>query len=336
MTNRRAVGGLLLYPDDDAGGLMTPEVAGLRDTLSASQALNSLRLSDFRPGQLSQIFVVDHERKLVGYLSLPEIVFAAPFARLRDIMHEDVVSVRTGTDQEECARLMRRYDLRSLPVVDAEGRLEGAISIEDLVEVAEEEATEDMFKMVGSGVQDSPNIPVWRRARIRLPWLIANLATALSAGAVLGIFEATLDRMAVLAVFLPVIMGHAGITGTQALTVIVRSLALDEVGPADTRRLLIGELAFTLLHGLVVGSLLALAALLWQGDPALAGLVAAAMVANLIVASVAGVLVPMAMKLVRVDPATSSTSFLTTVTDIAGIVLYLGPATLLLALFAAD
>jgi len=335
MRDRRSIGDLLLYPDDDAGGLMTTDVAGLRVEWPAQHAVNLLRSSGLDPENLQQLFAVDGEGVLLGHLSLSELVFAPSGARVRDVMHEDVVSVETDTDQEESARIMQRYELRSLPVVDSHGRLQGAIAIEDLVQVAEEEATEDMFKMFGLSGEERPDAPLASSLRNRLPWLLVNLGTVLAAGFVLGLFEPTIDKMAILAVFLPVVMGQAGIAGTQTLTFIVRSLALGDVTTSDTRRLLVREAGVTVAQWLTICVILGAIAFAWRQDVYLAGVVAGAMALNLLVAAAAGVLVPLGMRAARIDPAASSAVVVTTLTDICGIAVYLGLATAFLAAFRA-
>jgi len=335
MQDRRSIGDLLLYADDDAGGLMTTDVAGLRAEWPAQHAINLLRNSGLDPENLQQLFAVDGEGTLLGYLNLSELVFAPPSARVRDVMHEDVVSVETDTDQEESARIMQRYELRSLPVVDSRGRLQGAIAVEDLVQVAEEEATEDMFKMFGLGGEDRIHGPLVSSLGSRVPWLLVNLGTVLLAGFVLSLFEPTIDKMAILVVFLPVVMGQAGIAGTQTLTLVVRSLALGDVTTADTRRLLLRETGLAAAQGLLVGLVLALVVGLWQQDLYLGLLVAGATAFNLLVATVAGVLVPLGMKAVRVDPASSSAAVVIALTDLAGIAVYLSLATVFLTAFRA-
>ena len=333
MRSRRSVGDLLLYPDDDAGGLMTPDVAGLRAEWTAGHAINVLRHSGMDLANLQQLFAVDREGVLLGRLSLSELVFAPPASRVRDVMHADVVSVTLDTDQEETARVMQRYELRSVPVVDAAGRLQGAIAIEDLVAVAQEEATEDMFKIVGLASAGRANVPLASSLRGRLPWLLVNLGTVLAAGAVLSLFEPTIDRLAILAVFLPVVMGQAGIAGTQTVTLVVRSLALGEVTTSDARWLLLREAGVAVAQWMTVCVVLGVIAFVWRQDIYLALVVAGAMALNLLIAAAGGVLVPLGMKMMRVDPATSSAVVVTTLTDICGIAVYLGLATAFLALF---
>ena len=184
MEDRSAVGSLLLHKDDDAGGLMSTEFVSMR-----------------------QLFAVDDAGVLVGVLKLPELVFATPGSKVSDVMNSDVVSVEAGTDQEEAARLMQRYELRSIPVVDRSGHLEGTIAIEDLVDVVESEATEDMFRMIGVRGDARGAESVRGSVRNRLPWLMVNLATVLATGFVLSLFADTLSSLAILAVYLSVVMG---------------------------------------------------------------------------------------------------------------------------------
>ena len=199
MTARKAIGDLLLYQDDEAGGLMSPRVVALRDSWPAAHGINVLRYSGLATDELRQLFAVDENNVLVGHLDLPELVFASPGATVKDVMSADVISVETGTDQEEAARLMARYELRSIPVVDHVGRLKGAIAVEDLVQVASEEATEDMYRMVGVRLGERETGSIAASVRGRLPWLTINLGTVLLAGWVLSLFQSTLDSLTILA-----------------------------------------------------------------------------------------------------------------------------------------
>ena len=331
MTSRRAIGDLLLYQDDEAGGLMSPRVVALRDSWPAAHAINVLRYSGLGPDELRQLFAVDEDNVLVGYLDLPELVFAQPGATVSEVMSADVISVETGTDQEDAARLMARYELRSVPVVDHAGRLKGAIAVEDLVQVASEEATEDMFRMVGVRLGGRETGRFFASVRGRLPWLTVNLGTVLLAGWVLSLFQSTLDSLTILVVFLPVVMGQAGIAGTQTLTIIVRSIALGELPTSEARGVLLMETALAIGQGLVVGAILVGVVWVWRGDSYLAVVVAGALLLNMLVAALGGVLVPLVLRAVRIDPATSSAVFVTTLTDVSGIVLYLGLATAMLS-----
>ncbi len=331
MEDRSAVGSLLLHEDDDAGGLMSTEFVAMRQSWPTTRAINVLRNSGLDPADMRQLFAVDDDGVLVGVLELPELVFATPGSNVSDVMNSDVVSVEAGTDQEEAARLMQRYEIRSIPVVDRGGHLEGTIAIEDLVDVVESEATEDMFRMIGVRGDVRSIESVRGSVRNRLPWLMVNLATVLVTGIVLSLFAETLNSLTILVVYLPVVMGQAGIAGTQTLTIIVRSMAIGEVVTGDARRLLIREALLAVAQGVVVAAVIALVVLAWRGDAYLAAIVAGALFLNMLVAALSGVLIPIALRAMKVDPAASSAVFLTTVTDIAGIAVYMGLATAFLA-----
>lgn len=332
MRDRKGVGAVLIYGDEDAGGLMSPEVPALREDVNVARAMSMLRNLAYPRENIRQLFVVDHEGKLVGQLDLSSLVFSHPSRMLSDIMERDVVSVETGTDQEECARLMARYDLRSLPVVDPAGHLEGAIAIEDIVDVAAAEATEDMYKMIGTGVEDRALGPIRVSVRNRLPWLTVNIGTVMVVAAFLSLFESTLGILPILAVFMPMVMNQAGVAGTQVVTVVVRSLALGETDTSDFRRLIVRELVLAAVNGTAVSVILALVVGIWQRDDTMGLIVFGSMMASYLIAAIAGVLIPLSMKRFNIDPATASGVVLTTVTDIAGGVTYLGLATTFIVL----
>lgn len=329
MSNATTIADLLVHKDEDAGGLMSPDYAALRDYWSARHAVRVLREANLRPEALRQIYVVDAQDHLVGRLELATIVFAMPSARMSEIMNPDVISVTATVDQEEAVRVMERYELVSVPVTNAANQLEGAIGVSDLVNVAEQEATEDMLRIIGVTGPIASHRSLTESVRHRLPWLMLNLATVLVAGFALSWFEPTLDALAVLAVFLPVVMGQAGIAGTQTLTIIVRMLALSD-RPFSVPRMLVEELVLGIVQGLVVGAVLGAIVYLWQRDAALTALVTVSMVFNLAIAAFAGVIVPAVLRVFKVDPATASAVFVTTATDVCGIVLYLGLATVFL------
>ena len=332
MEDRSSISNLLLYRDDDAGGLMSTEFVAIRQSWPTSRAITVLRNSGLEPEDMRQLFAVDDEGLLVGVLELPDLVFARAGSKVSDVMNPDVVSVKAGTDQEDAARLMQRYEIRSIPVVDSDGRLEGSIAIEDLVDVVESEATEDMFRMLGVQGDARAVESVRGSVRNRLPWLMINLATVLATGLVLSLFTETLNSLTILAVFLPVVMGQAGIAGTQTLTIIVRSMAIGETVTGDARRLLVREALLAIAQGVVVATVIAGVVFIWRGDAYLAGIVAGALFLNMFIAALSGVLIPFTLRAVRADPAASSAVFLTTVTDIAGIAAYTGLATVFLSL----
>ena len=332
MEDRSAISNLLLYQDDDAGGLMSTEFVAIRQSWPTARAVTVLRNSGLESEDMRQLFAVDEDGLLVGVLDLPDLVFARAGSKVSDVMNADVVSVEAGTDQEDAARLMQRYEIRSIPVVDGHGRLEGTIAIEDLVDVVEAEATEDMFRMLGVRGDVRSVESVRGSLRHRLPWLLINLATVLATGVVLSFFTETLNSLTILAVFLPVVMGQAGISGNQTLTIIVRSMAIGDVATADARRLLIREALLAIAQGVVVALVIAAVVYLWRGDAYLAGIVAGALFLNMFIAALSGVLIPFTLRAMKADPAASSAVFLTTVTDIAGIAAYMGLATVFLSL----
>ena len=329
---------LLGYEDDDAGGLMTPEFIALHDDMTAAQAMTFVRsrAPDLDPEDVAQLFALDRNGVLTGGVSLAALVLARDYQRVSLLMEPDPISVQVETDREQCARLMERYALRNLPVVGDAGKLVGVLKLEDMVDVVEDEATEDMYRMIGVDEGEKALGPFWESVRNRLPWLCVNLGTVMLAGLVITLFESTLARAVALAVFLPVIAGQGGIAGTQTLTLIVRSLALREISPANTWRLFSKETRLGLVHGLGLGVITGVIVLLWKGSEYLALVAAVAMLANLVVAGMAGVLVPLALKAVRVDPALASAVAVTTVTDVVGLLIYLGFASLTIGLITGS
>ena len=331
---------LLEYEDDDAGGLMTPEFVALRETMNVGQALDFVRLWAREvgpdPEYLHYLFVVDWDGALKGGLSLAQLVLASRSQFVSLLMDEDIISVGVETDQEEAARLMERYDIFNLPVMDDDGRLVGVVWLDDMIRVLDDEATEDMFRMIGVAEEEKALGPFWRSVRNRLPWLVVNLGTAVLAGFVITLFQSTMGQVVALAAFLPVIAGQGGIAGTQTLTLIIRSITLGEVSPANTRRLLLKELGLGLVHGLALGLVVGVIAFIWKGSEYLALVVGIAMAANLVVAGISGVIVPLGFRALRIDPALSSAVAVTTLTDVLGFLVYLGLATAAIGLIVGS
>jgi magnesium transporter len=318
---------LLEYPDDTAGGLMVPDYPVVREHISAANALDRLRLMGTRAEDFGSIFVIDDDNKLVGTISITRLALARPSTVIADLVQREFVSVRTNTDQEELARLMERYNVNELPVLDQEGHLVGVILAEDMVDVVEDEATEDMYRMAGVAGERVFG-PLHASMRRRLPWLYLNLVTAFLAASVISLFEATIARVVALAVFLPVVAGMAGNGGTQTLTVVVRSMALGDLPLRLGFRLLARELSLGFINGALLGIAVGVVASLWKGIPMLGVALGLAMLGNMMVAALAGAGVPLILRLLRLDPAVSSAVFVTTFTDIFGFLLYLGFATL--------
>jgi magnesium transporter len=325
MRNMESVGKLYKYQNPDNEFMKTDFIA-IRSEWSVSHAVSVLRKSNIIANKLQNLFIVDVNGKLVGSIDLPDLIFSDLTKSVSDVMDSKIIYVDSETDKKECARIMDQNGLRALAVTSQEGVLEGVISIEEVVHLVEEEATNDMFKMVGMSIDDKVVGPIKNSFKRRLPWLIINLGTVLFAGFVLSLFTEHVRQMPVLAVFLPVIIGQAGIAGTQTLTLVVRALALGEVTTKDTKQILYRELFLSVVQGICVTLLLFAVILIWQSDLNLALLVAFAMLLNLFVAGLTGVIVPIFMKAVNLDPASSSAVIVTTFTDIAGVLLYMGLA----------
>ena len=325
---------LLNYEDDDAGGLMTPEFMSLEEQMSVTEAINLIRHStnEIDINEVSYILVVDGNRILKGGLNVSRLVTASGDQLISEVMHPSLITVDTETDQEECAKLMERYNLMTLPVTDDDGKLVGVVKMEDMINIFQEEATEDMYKMVGVDEGEKILGPFWKSVRGRLPWLCVNLATAGLAALVITLFQSTLSQLITLAVFLPVIAGQGGIVGTQTLTLVVRSLALGEIDKSQAKKLLIKELELGLVHGLILGAISGVVAYFWIGNEFLALVVGVAMLANLVIAGISGVVLPLCLKAMKIDPALASAVVVTTVTDIVGFIIYLGLATLAISL----
>ena len=318
---------LLEYPDESAGGVMDPEAPSVMAGSPAGNALDLLRLRSQEESPRIMP-VVDEGRRVVGRVDIVKLALARPGLSVSDIMETDVVSVSPDTDQEECAALARQYDLDLIPVVDGEGRLLGAIRDDDIIDVVVEEATEDMYR-IASVEGESVQGPLLRSMRHRMPWLGLNLVTVFLAALVIGVFESTVARVVALAIFLPIIPGQAGMSGMQTLTLVVRSMALGELPGRRVLRLLIRELALALVQGILLGVVVGAAAYAWKGDPTLGIILAAAMVGNMIIAGLTGAGIPLLLRKLKMDPAVSAAVFISTFTDVLGLLLFLGLATLL-------
>ncbi len=336
MATAGEVSSLLPHADTTAGGRMTTDLVAVHSQWTAEQCLNYLRQARPEAEQAYYLYVVDNNHRLRGVLSLRHLVVAPPEALVAEIMTPEVISVSEDTDQEEVARLVRHYDFAALPVIDADEHLVGVISGDDVLDVVTEEATEDMYRMVGlpaeevaSAAHEVAAAPVARAVRRRLPWLLVNLMTAFLAALTVSAFEDTISKVAALAIFMPVIAGQAGNTGSQTATIMVRGLALGEVEPRDVWAILSRQLPFGLVAGFAVGLPTAALALLLTGNGWLGLVVTAAMVGNNIIAVGAGTLIPLTLRWLRLDPALSATIWLTTFTDVMGFVLLLGLGALL-------
>ena len=325
---------LLRYSPDSAGGIMDNRFIALRSDKTVEESLAALRASsEKRVDDVLYIYVTDDADRLVGVVALRDLVFAPVDRRISEIMNRGVRFLRVDDDQEEIARQIQHYQFLGLPVVDEQQRLVGIVKVRDAIRVAQVEATEDMQLMVGLSGEERIWTP-WRHSIAkRLPWLGVNLITALGAATVVSIFENTVSRWTALVAFLPLICAVAGNAGNQALTVIIRSLALGEVAPGDALRALRKELFIGAANGLVLALAIGLIAFAWKGSVLLGIVAGSAMLLNQIIGALSGVVIPFALKWFKVDPALASSILVTALTDTMGFLVFLGTATLAMRTF---
>jgi magnesium transporter len=321
---------LLEYDEQTAGRIMNPHVFALNEDMTVGEAITELQ--NARDVEMVfYLYVVDERRHLVGVVSLRRLLLVSPETPLKRIMTADLLSVRVDTDQEEVARLVASYNLLAIPVVDEENKLVGVITVDDVIDVIKDEATEDIYRLAGVAGDERPFTPATESLRKRLPWLGVNLVTAFMAASVVALFEGTISQITALAVFMPIVAGMGGNAATQTLTVIVRGIALGELSWSNSRKALMKEAAVGVGNGLVLGIVAAAVAWTTRGNPVLGLVLCAAMIINMFVAATAGTLVPLGLRAVNVDPALASSVFITTLTDVFGFFAFMGLATLFMS-----
>ena len=330
--DRRGLEPLLAHDEESAGGLMQAELFKVRNAWNVDKVLMVLRRFGKDIENLNYVYVVDDDDKLVGMLPLYRLLYAEPDMRIIDIADREFPFATAGQDQEEVARIFDKYDVLALPVIDEHGVLVGRITADDVIDVIHEEATEDMYRLAALSDQDDLAEPVGTTARRRGIWLALNLITAIVASVVIAQFEATIAQIVALAVLMPIVASMGGIAGTQTLTVIVRGIALGRITFANARRTLIKEVSVGIVSGFVFAAVMAFVAAYWF--PAygmkLGLVIAAAMLINLFMAGLAGAMIPLGLQRLNIDPALASGTILTTVTDVAGFLSFLGLATVFL------
>jgi magnesium transporter len=325
--DRSDVDRLLRYDEESAGGLMTTHLVTVTDLDTVGLALEAVRRQAEDVDDVTQIFAVDTARRLVGLLSFKQLVVTPPDRLVRDVMDDADVRVGPDEDQEQVARLMARYNVPSVPVVDLLGRLLGRVTYDDVIDVTEAEATEDLLRFGGVSPDEELGARWTIAVRSRLPWLYVNLLTAFLAAAVVYFFKDSIQRVATLAVWMPIIAGMGGNAGTQALAVTVRRLSLGQVPASRLREVITKELLVGLVNGLAIGVVISVIAVL-LGEPwRLGAVVFLAMSLNLFVAGFAGSFVPVLLERMGIDPAVASSIFVTTLTDVCGFGLLLGLGT---------
>ena len=317
---------LLEYDEQTAGRIMNPHVFALSEDMTVGEAITELQ-TNRDVEMVFYLYVVDERRHLVGVVSLRRLLLVSPETPLKRIMTTDLITARVDMDQEEVARQVASYNLLAIPVVDEENKLVGVITVDDVIDVIKDEATEDIYRLAGVAGDERAFTPPLESLRKRLPWLSVNLATAFMAASVVALFEGTIERVTALAVFMPIVAGMGGNAATQTLTVIVRGIALGELTWRNSRKTLMKEAVVGVGNGIVLGVIAAVVAWVTRGSPVLGLILCAAMIINMFVAATAGTLVPLGLRAANVDPALASSVFITTLTDVFGFFSFLGLAT---------
>ena len=320
---------LLEYAEQTAGRIMNPHVFALNEDLTVGEAITELQ-SNRDVEMVFYLYVVDERRHLVGVVSLRRLLLVSPETPLKRIMTADLMSARVDMDQEEVARQVASYNLLAIPVVDEENKLVGVITVDDVIDVIKDEATEDIYWLAGVAGDERVFTSPKETFRKRLPTLAIQLVTLFAAAAVIAVFEPTIGKVTALAVFMPIVAGMGATAATQTLTVMVRGLALGELTWSNSRKALLKEVALGVGNGILLGVVAAVVTWAAKGDPVLGLLLGLAMIINLFIAAAAGTLVPIGLRAANLDPALASSVVVTTMTDVLGFATFLGLATLFL------
>lgn len=312
---------LLEYKEDTAGGIMTTEFAALNQELNTEEAFQLLR-KRIEPGPIHYVYVVDDNRKLLGVLLLKRLITSSPDIRLKEIMNRNIISVGTDLDQEEVARIVSKYDLLAVPVVDPENRLVGIVTVDDVIDVIKEEDTEDIFRMAGTDEEEWLHRSIFKVAQIRLPWLVTTLLGGLISCGLLKAFQFTLEKVIALAFFVPVIMGMGGNIGIQSSTIVIRGLATGNIDLSQIRKVIFKEMRVGATMGVACGMIVGSIAYILEKGPILGVVVGTSMFMAITVAATMGTLVPLLFRRLKIDPAIASGPLVTTSNDITGLVIY--------------
>jgi len=326
------VEGLLHYGDDTAGGIMVPDFIALREDTTARAAIESLQEEHLDVEMPFYLYVVDANGKLIGVSSLRQLVVVPPNTPLKDFMTTDVFAVKTDMDQEEVAKIVARYDILAVPVVDDTNQLVGIVTVDDVIDIIREEATEDILKMAGAGGDFVETKSIFKNIKMRMPWLFASCIGGIIASFIIGYFQESLSKLAYLAAFIPVIMGMGGNIGVQSATITVRGLATGRLNIRDIWSVVSKQLMVGLILGLLYGIIVGLVAQLKYSRELFALSVGIAVLCSMTMAALAGSLVPMTLAKINIDPAIASGPFVTTAIDIISVTLYFIIATTLLGI----
>ena len=328
--NRDRLVSVLHYPEDTAGGLMNVDTVTVRADVSLDVVLRYLRLHIDIPDNTDNLIVVDRNDNYQGVLSLTTLLTNDPELLVANVMDRETVAVTANTPDTEVARLFETRDLVSAPVTSEAGKLLGRITIDDVVDVIREDADHSLLSMAGLDEEDDTFAPVIKSARRRAVWLGINLATAFLASWVIGLFQATLEQIVALAVLMPIVASMGGVAGSQTLIIVIRGLALGQIGNTNARWLMYKELAVSALNGIGWAFVVAIIAATWFQDRTIGIIIGAALVINLVIAALAGLSIPFLLKTMKIDPANAGTVILTTVTDVVGFMVFLGLGTIFL------
>jgi magnesium transporter len=325
--NRHRLEAVLSYPDDTAGGLMDLDIVTVRANVTLDVVLRYLRLRGAIPDLTDSLMVVDRFDRYQGLLPLATLLTSDPDSSVAEVMDHEVEGIAATMKDVDVARLFEDRDLVSAPVIDDDGKLLGRITIDDVVDVIREEADHSFMSMAGLDEEDDIFAPAVVSARRRAVWLGVNLATAFLASWVIGLYEATLEQVVALAVLMPIVASMGGIAGSQTLTIMIRGLALGQVGSSNARTLMLKEIAVSVMNGLIWSLVVALIVTAWFENVEIGAIIAAALIVNLVSAALAGFSIPLVLKRIGVDPALAGTVLLTTITDVVGFVAFLGLGT---------
>ncbi len=320
----------LSYPEDSAGSLMNTDVITIRADVDVDVVLRYLRILGEIPEATDAIYVIDAENKLIGYLSLTTLITTQPDVKVQDVMESSSDAIEVTMSDSDVASLFERRNWVSAPVIDEHQQLVGRITIDDVVDVIREDVEHSMMSMAGMDDDEDTFAPVVKSARRRSIWLGANVLAALAAASVSNMFENTLEQMAAIAVLMTIVPSMGGVAGNQTVALVIRGLALGHIGDANRRELLLKEASVGLLNGILWATIIGGIVVAWKGNWVLGGIISAAMLTNLFVAGVAGVMIPVLLKKMNIDPALAGGMALTTVTDVIGLSVFLGLATILL------
>ena len=313
------------YPEESAGRRMQTEFVAVPPFWTVGQTIDYLREDDDLPETFTQIFVIDPTFKLLGAVDLDQILRTKRSVKVEEIMHETRHAIPAAMDQEEAAREFEQYDLLSAAVVDENDRLVGVLTIDDVVDVIQQEAEEDLLRLGGVGDEELSD-SILSTSRSRVPWLLVNLVTAFLAASVISLFDGTIEQVVALAVLMPIVAGMGGNAGSQTMTVTVRALATRDLDIYNAGRIIRREMGVGFLNGLIFAVLIGAVAGLWFQSPSIGGIIASAMVVNMFVAALAGILIPLMLDRLGADPAVASAVFVTAVTDVVGFFAFLGLA----------